>query len=72
MPTSKKRGGAKAHQKRVDKRNKNISLARKQFEQKYTKMVEERIKELQEKYSGLTESEIESEIESETENPETV
>ena len=66
MPTSKKRGGAKAHQKRVNERNKKISLARKQFEQKYTKMVEERIKELQDKYSGLTESEIESE------SPETV
>lgn len=70
MPTSKKRGGAKAHQKRVNERNKKISLARKQFEQKYTKMVEERIKELQDKYSGLTESEIESEFESES--PETV
>lgn len=66
MPTSKKRGGAKAHQKRVNERNKKISLARKQFEQKYTKMVEERIKELQDKYSGLTESEFESE------SPETV
>ena len=70
MTTSKKRGGAKAHQKRVNERNKKISLARKQFEQKYTKMVEERIKELQDKYSGLTESEIESEFESES--PETV
>lgn len=62
MPTSKKRGGAKAHKKRVEQRNQKISLAKKQFEKKYTQMLEEKFREFQEKYSGMTESE--SEIES--------
>lgn len=61
MPTSKKRGGAKAHKKRVEQRNQKISFAKKQFEKKYTQMLEEKFREFQEKYSGMTESETEVE-----------
>ena len=56
MPTSKKRGGATAHRKRVQKRNEQLGLMRKNFEKKYTEMLQEKMKELQEKYSAETET----------------
>ena len=56
MPTSKKRGGAKAHRKRVQKRNEQLGLMKKNFEKKYTQMLEEKFKEFQEKYSAETET----------------
>lgn len=56
MPTSKKRGGAKAHRKRVQKRNEQLGLMRKNFEKKYTQMLEEKFKEFQEKYSAETDT----------------
>lgn len=56
MPTSKKRGGAKAHRKRVQKRNEQLGLMRKNFEKKYTQMLEEKFKEYQEKYSAETDT----------------
>ena len=52
MPTSKKRGGAKAHRKRVQKRNEQMGLMRKNFEKKYTQMLED----LQSKFSSQTEN----------------
>jgi deoxyadenosine/deoxycytidine kinase len=56
MPTSKKRGGAKAHRKRVQKRNEQLGLMKKNFEKKYTQMLEEKFKEFQEKYSAETDT----------------
>lgn len=56
MPTSKKRGGAKAHRKRVQKRNEQLGLMRKNFEKKYTQMLEEKFKEFQDKFSAETEN----------------
>lgn len=57
MPTSKKRGGAKAHRKRVQKRNEQMGLMKKNFEKKYTQMLEEKFKEFQDKFSAETENE---------------
>ena len=56
MPQSKKRGGAKAHRKRVQKRNEQLGLMKKNFEKKYTQMLEEKFKEFQEKYSAETDT----------------
>ncbi len=56
MPTSKKRGGAKAHRKRVQKRNEQLGLMKKNFEKKYTQMLEEKFKEFQDKFSAETEN----------------
>ena len=56
MGTSKKRGGAKAHRKRVQKRNEQLGLMKKSFEKKYSQMLEEKFKEFQNKFSGETES----------------
>ena len=36
MPTSKKRGGKKAHNKRATKRNKNIANTQRAYEKLYT------------------------------------
>jgi hypothetical protein len=49
MAKSRLRGGAKAHRKRVQKRNEKMGIARKQFEKKYNKLIEEQITLLKEK-----------------------
>jgi hypothetical protein len=43
MPTSKKRGGKKAHNKRVAKRNVNSAAAQRQYEKIFTKMMEQQL-----------------------------
>jgi hypothetical protein len=49
MAKSRLRGGAKAHRKRVQKRNEKMGLMKKQFETKYNKLLEEQITLLKEK-----------------------
>jgi len=43
MPTSKKRGGKKAHNKRVAKRNKNIAIAKRTYEKLYNNAIQEHL-----------------------------
>lgn len=57
MPQSKKRGGKKAHNKRVKARNERLAQERKKMNKLYAEMMEQKLKELQEKFSGMTESE---------------
>ena len=49
MPTSKKRGGKKAHNKRVTKRNKNIANAKRAYEKLYTNALQEHLEKLKQK-----------------------
>jgi len=49
MAKSRLRGGAKAHRKRVQKRNEKMGLMKKQFETKYNKLLEEQMTLLKEK-----------------------
>jgi hypothetical protein len=56
MPQSKKRGGKKAHNKRVKARNERLAQERKKMNKLYAEMMEQKLKELQEKFSGMTES----------------
>lgn len=49
MAKSRLRGGAKAHRKRVQKRNEKMGIAKKQFEKKYNKLLEEQMTLLKEK-----------------------
>lgn len=46
MPTSKKRGGRKAHNKRVAKRNKNIANTQRAYEKLYTTALQEHLNKL--------------------------
>ena len=43
MPTSKKRGGKKAHNKRVAKRNTNLTNAQRSYEKILTKVMEHQL-----------------------------
>ena len=56
MPKSKLRGGAKAHNARVAKRNERLKVERKLAEKQYVQMMEQRLQEFQNKFSGLTEN----------------
>ena len=49
MPTSKKRGGKKAHNKRVTKRNKNIANAKRAYEKLYNNAIQEHLEKLKQK-----------------------
>jgi hypothetical protein len=49
MAKSRLRGGAKAHRKRVQKRNEKLGLVKKQIEKKYNKLLEEQMNILKEK-----------------------
>jgi len=49
MPTSKKRGGKKAHNKRVTKRNKNIANAQRSYEKLYNNALQEHLEKLKQK-----------------------
>ena len=65
MAKSRSRGGAKAHRKRVLKRNTELGIAKKKFQKVFTEMYETKMKEIQEKFekmSGLTETEGEAVI----------
>ena len=46
MPTSKKRGGKKAHNKRVAKRNVNNATAQRQYEKILSKMMEQQLNQI--------------------------
>jgi dsDNA-binding SOS-regulon protein len=54
MAKSRLRGGAKAHRKRVQKRNEKMGFMKKQFETKYNKLLEEQITLLKEKMEQET------------------
>ena len=54
MPKSRKRGGAKAHRKRVQKRNERIGIEKKQFQKKFTEMYEAKYKEIEEQFNKMT------------------
>lgn len=56
MPRSKKRGGQKAHNKRVGARNQKNAGEKKRLQQAYTEMFQQRLEEFQEQYSAMTES----------------
>jgi len=61
MPTSKKRGGKKAHNKRVTKRNKNIANAKRAYEKLYNNAVQEHLEKLKQKQNGTSKSKESSE-----------
>lgn len=56
MAKSRNRGGAKAHRKRVQKRNQRIGIQQKAFQKSFSAMYESKMKELQEKFESLTAS----------------
>ena len=56
MPASKKRGGKKAHNKRVAKRNKNIATAQRTYEKLYTAALQEHLTKLKQEQNGTSES----------------
>ena len=55
MPKSHKRGGVKAHNRRVKARNERIAGERKRLQQAYTEMLQQKMEEFQKEYSGVTE-----------------
>jgi uncharacterized membrane protein (DUF106 family) len=57
MPASKKRGGKKAHNQRVAKRNKSIATAQRAYEKLYTSALQEHLEKLKQKQNGAPESE---------------
>jgi hypothetical protein len=56
MPTSKKRGGKKSHNKRVSKRNTNIANAKRVYEKLYTSVLQEHLSKLNQEQNGTSES----------------
>jgi hypothetical protein len=56
MPTSKKRGGKKAHNKRVAKRNTNLTNAQRSYEKILTKVMEHQLNQLNPEENGASES----------------
>ena len=56
MPTSKKRGGKKSHNKRVAKRNTNIATAQRTYEKLYHSMIQEHLSKLNQEQNGTSES----------------
>ncbi len=56
MPASKKRGGKKAHNKRVAKRNKNIATAQRAYEKLYTSALQEHLNKLNQEQNGTSKS----------------
>lgn len=57
MPTSKKRGGKKAHNKRVAKRNINIANAKRTYEKLYNNALQEHLEKLNQKQNEIPKSE---------------
>jgi hypothetical protein len=57
MPTSKKRGGKKAHNKRVAKRNKNLATTQRMYEKLYTNALQEHLEKLNQEQNGTSEPE---------------
>ena len=62
MPQSRKRGGKKAHNKRVQARNQRLGQERNRMNKLYTEMMEQKLREFQDKFSGLTENTEESDV----------
>ena len=63
MPKSRKRGGEKAHNKRVKSRNQNLDAQRKKLQETYTEMFQQKLQDFQNQYSASTESNIDGGIE---------
>ena len=61
MPTSKKRGGKKAHNKRVAKRNKNIANTQRAYEKLYTNALQAHLEKLNQEQNATPGSEQTSE-----------
>lgn len=61
MPASKKRGGKKAHNKRVAKRNTNIAIAKRTYEKLYTNALQEHLNKLNQEQNATPGSEETSE-----------
>ncbi len=57
MPASKKRGGKKAHNKRVAKRNKNIANAQRAYEKLYNNALQAHLEKLNQKQNGTSKPE---------------
>ena len=57
MPTSKKRGGKKVHNKRVAKHNTNIATAKRVYEKLYTNALQEHLNKLNQEHNGTPKSE---------------
>ena len=57
MPTSKKRGGKKSHNKRVTKRNKNIANVKSAYEKLYTNALQEHLEKLKQKQNESSQPE---------------
>ena len=56
MPTSKKRGGKKSHNKRVAKRNTNIATAQRAYEKLYTSVLQEHLSKINQEQNRTSES----------------
>ena len=56
MPNSSKRGGAKAHKKRVKSRNNQIKGTQRKFQEEYQRAMMAQLQELRDKMSGETEN----------------
>lgn len=54
MPKSRQRGGAKAHRKRVQKRNERIGIEKRQFQKKFNEVYEAKYKEIEEQFNKMT------------------
>lgn len=54
MPKSRKRGGQKAHNKRIQQRKDQMAHARKKMQEQYSKLLEQRLSELKNEYSQET------------------
>lgn len=64
MAKSKKRGGEKAHRKRLQKRNKNIKAIGSAYQKLFDETMKQQLEELQKKYaaeSGNTQSDLTAE-----------
>ena len=68
MPKSRQRGGAKAHRKRIAARNAKLGVLRKQMQKQYTDMLEQKLKEFEQKVSADTENQVSDVQDVEVEN----
>ena len=57
MPTSKKRGGKKVHNKRVAKRNTNMAIAKRTYEKLYASALQEHLNKLNQEQNATPGSE---------------
>ena len=56
MPKSKSRGGAKAHRKRVQRRNNQIKGVQRKFQEEYQRAMMEQLEQMRKQLSGETEN----------------